>query len=314
MGGISKSNYKIMAEKIKLTFLGTSSGVPTIRRNHPAVLIQYKDENILFDCGEGTQRQFRKAKLNPCKITKIFITHWHGDHVFGLPGLFQTLALNGYKKTLNIYGPKGTNRFIGLYKELFVHKRKIEIQGHEITANKPIDEKEFQIQAQEMKHDAPCLAYSFTIKQKPRLDKAKLKKLKIPNSPLLAKLAKGETIKYKGKTISGKDLIYKEPERKITIIMDTIQNPNTTKIAKDSNILICESTYLEKEKQLAREYKHLTSEQAAQIAKDSNSKKLYLTHISQKHDTKSRQKKILDEAKKVFKNTTIAEDFMSFEI
>jgi ribonuclease Z len=93
-----------MADKIKLTFLGTSSAVPTKSRNHPSILLQYKEQNLLFDCGEGTQRQFRKAKLNPCKLTKIFISHWHGDHILGLPGLLQTLALNGYNNVLEIYG------------------------------------------------------------------------------------------------------------------------------------------------------------------------------------------------------------------
>ena len=115
-----------MADKIKLTFLGTSSAVPTKSRNHPSILLQYKEQNLLFDCGEGTQRQFRKAKLNPCKLTKIFISHWHGDHILGLPGLLQTLALNGYNNVLEIYGPLGTkqkmkNLFDFFFKFLFTN-------------------------------------------------------------------------------------------------------------------------------------------------------------------------------------------------
>ena len=99
-----------MVEKINITFLGTGSAIPTARRNHPAILLRYKAENILVDCGEGTQRQFRKAKLNPCKISKILISHWHGDHTLGLPGLLQTMILNGRNEKLEIYGPKGTSR------------------------------------------------------------------------------------------------------------------------------------------------------------------------------------------------------------
>src|SRR4030067_2460046 len=98
--------------KIPITFLGTSQSIPTEKRNHTAVLLKYKDENILVDCGEGTQRQFRKAHLNPCKVTRILITHGHGDHVLGLPGLLSTLSLSGYQKTLCIYGPKGTKEFV----------------------------------------------------------------------------------------------------------------------------------------------------------------------------------------------------------
>ena len=96
-----------MAEKINLTFLGTGSSIPTARRNHPAILLKYKAENILIDCGEGTQRQFRKAGLNPYKVTRILISHWHGDHILGLPGLLQTLDMNGHSGKLIIYGPSG---------------------------------------------------------------------------------------------------------------------------------------------------------------------------------------------------------------
>jgi len=97
---------------LTITFLGTSSAIPTITRNHTAIFFKYKEENILIDCGEGTQRQIRKAKINPCKITRLLITHLHGDHVFGIPGLFQTLNLNNYQKTLQVYGPKGTKKLI----------------------------------------------------------------------------------------------------------------------------------------------------------------------------------------------------------
>ncbi|MAH46530.1 ribonuclease Z [Candidatus Pacearchaeota archaeon] len=301
-----------MTEKIKLTFLGTGSAIPTARRNHPAMLLQFKDENILVDCGEGTQRQFRKAKLNPCKITKILITHWHGDHTLGLPGLLQTLALNSYNKTLKIYGPKGTKRFMQLYLGLFIHREKINIQVHEVTTEKPVDQKEFSIQAKEMKHGTPTLAYAFIIKEKNRLDKNKLKKMKIPNSPLLSKLAKGKTITINNKKIDPKKLIYAEPQRKITFIMDTVFTPSAIAIAKDSDILICESTYNNQGKDFAKQYLHLTSTQAATIAKKSNSKKLFLTHLSQRNE--ANPKIILSEAKQIFKETEIAEDLLQVEI
>ena len=112
-------------EKIKVTFLGTSNAIPTVKRSHTAILLQYKKENILIDCGEGTQRQFKIAGISPSKLTRILLTHWHGDHVLGLPGLFQTLKMNDYKKTLNLYIPKGTKRYVDFLAELF--KIKIDI-------------------------------------------------------------------------------------------------------------------------------------------------------------------------------------------
>jgi ribonuclease Z len=297
-----------MAEKISITFLGTGSAVPTKRRNHPAVLLQYKDENILFDCGEGTQKQFRIAEISPCKTTRIFITHWHGDHVFGLPGLLQTLALSNYSKTLHIYGPRGTKQFVETYEKLYLRKGEtFPIQIHEISSSKVLEEKEFQIDAQEMSHDSPCLAYSFTLKEKNRIDKKKLQKLKLPNnSPLIGELQRGKTITFENKKIDGKKLIYSEPQRKITYIMDTRLNQGAIKLAEDSNILICESTYSKEEEEQAKEYAHLTSVQAAEIAKKSKSKKLFLMHLSQRYEN---PKIILDEAKKIFKDVKVAEDF-----
>ena len=306
-------------EKITLTFLGTGSAIPTARKNHPAVLLKYKDENLLFDCGEGTQRQFRKAKLNPCKITKIFISHWHGDHILGLPGLLQTMILNGYNKKLEIYGPKGTSKKMAelnsMYLKLYKNESEFNIGVYEIEQGKIFENGEFKIEATKLNHgNNICLAYSFEIKEKNRLDKKKLTKLKIPNGPLLGDLAKGKTIKLDGKKIDGKKLLFKESARKITLINDTKMTENAIKIAKDSNLLICESTYSVKEKEIADEHYHLTSDQAATIAKKAKVKKLILTHLSQRHETKPGQKQILEEAKKVFKETTIAEDFDVLEI
>ena len=107
-------------EKIKITFLGTSDSIPTKERNHTSILLNYKNENILIDCGEGTQRQFKKANLNPCRLTSILITHWHGDHILGLPGLLQTLAMQNYNRTLKIYGPRNTKKFAEEIMKMFV--------------------------------------------------------------------------------------------------------------------------------------------------------------------------------------------------
>jgi ribonuclease Z len=304
-----------MVEKIKIIFLGTGSAIPTPKKNHPAVLLKYKQENILLDCGEGTQRQFRIARLNPCKITRILITHWHADHVLGLPGLLQTLMLNGYNKTLKIYGPKNTKKRMGLYINLFAHKgKKFPIKIYETKPGRIINEKEFYIEAESMKHDIPTNAYSFIIKGKLRLNKQKLKKLKIPKGKIRAKILKSKTIKITGRKINTKNLIYKEKAKKITFIMDTGENKKAVKIAKNSDLLISESTYSAKEKKIAKDYKHLTAEQAANIAKKSKSKELILMHLSQRYEKKQEQEKILNQAKKIFKNTSIAKDFTKTEV
>lgn len=297
--------------KIPIIFLGTGQAIPTAKRNHTAVLLQYKDENILVDCGEGTQRQFRRAKLNPCKLTRILITHWHGDHILGLPGLLQTLALNNYNRTLHIYIPKGTSRFIDLIFRLFVFVGKIKYEIHECESGKILENSDFYIEAEKMQHGTLCLAYSFIEKDKIRIKKEKLEKLKIQGK-IISELQKGKDIEWNGKKIKAKDLTYKQKGKKITIIMDTRINSNMLKIAENSDLLISEAVYTDKEKDLALEYKHLTAKQAAETAKKAKSKKLILTHLSQRYDNK--EKFILGEARKIFNNTEIAEDLEKIEV
>lgn len=296
--------------KTQITFLGTGQAIPTAKRNHTAILLTWKDENILFDCGEGTQRQFRKLKLNPCKLTRILITHWHGDHVLGLPGLLQTLALNGYNRTLNIYVPKGTRQFMDLIFRLFVFEGKIKYKIEEVEG-RFFETNDFVLEAEKMSHGTPCLAYSFIEKEKIRIDKAKLRKYKLKGK-IIAELQKGNNIIWQGKKILARNLTYKQAGKKITVILDTRMNQQAVKIAGNSDLLISEATYTEKEKDLAERYGHLTASQAGEIAKKSKSKKLVLLHISQRYE--ANEKAILNEAKKIFKNTALVNDLDKAEV
>ncbi len=309
-----------MSEKIKITFLGTGSAIPTKKRNHTGILLRYKEQNILFDCGEGIQRQLRIAGLNPCKITKIFISHWHGDHFLGLAGLLQTLEMNDYNKTLEIYGGKGIEKNVVSFlkvinKSYYLEKKefsnfKIEIK--EINKDFVLEGKDYRIKSMETMHTIPSLAFSFILKEKNRIDKEKFEKLNIGNTPLVAELVKGNTVEINGEKISGKEIIYIEPSKKISIILDTKFDKRLIEFSKNSDILICESTYLKDEQEYAKNYGHMTTFDAATIAKDSKSKRLYITHLSQK--ISEIPKVVLKEAKSIFKNTFVAEDFDEIEL
>lgn len=294
-----------MTEKIKITFLGTSDSVPSATRNHPAILLTYQGENILIDCGEGTQRQFRKAKLNPCKVNRILITHWHTDHVLGIPGLIKTLALSGYKKTLYIYGPRGTKSFMRIFLKLFAFRQEYPIKVQEVEG-KFFETKDFYLEAEKMTHRIPCNAYSFVKKPQTRIDKKKLEKLKIPSGKHLQRLKQGKSITYKGKKYLAKNLTYEQGEKKISIVLDTSFNKKITPFVKNSDVLICESTFMPSLKDMAKERYHLTVKQVAEIAKKSKSKKLFLMHISQRYSREL--KKVLTEAKKTFKNSHLPKD------
>lgn len=293
-------------EPITLTFLGTGNAIPTPQRNHTSMLLTYKNLGLLVDCGEGTQRQFPQASLSPHKITHICITHWHGDHILGLPGLLQSLGMSDYAKTLHLYGPKGSNHFMHAITQLMTGMP-IKLEVHEINPGVIMETPEWSVEAFSVHHDCPALGYSFIIKEKTRLDKAKLKKLKLPNTPQLGQLAAGKTITINGKTIKPSQVTYQEPGRKVTIILDTGFHPHLAKHAQDANLLITEASFAQEETEKAKEYHHLTAAQAAQIAKQAKAKALMLTHISQRYE--HRTDLLIKEAKKVFKNVKAANDF-----
>ena len=296
---------------INLKFLGTSYALPTIDRNHTAMLLTYHGENILIDCGEGTQRQFRKAKLNPCKITKILITHIHGDHVLGLPGMLQTLSLSGYNKILFVYGPSGMKKFMKNLMKTFIFDLKYKIKVEEVNG-KFFENDDFYLESRRMVHGASCNAYVFSEKDKRKIDRAKLRKTKLPHSNILRKLKEGKNISYNGKKYFAKDLTFVEKGKKISFVLDTLYNSKIVPFVKNSELLICGVTFDSELKDKAKEKKHLTSEQGGIIAKKSRSKKLALTHISQRYEKDNG--KLLRDAKKHFKNSLIANDFDDFEI
>ncbi len=296
---------------MKITFLGTSSMVPTKERNHPSLLISYEAENIMIDCGENTQRQLKIADISPTKVTRLLITHIHGDHVLGIPGLIQTLSSSNYSKTLKIYGPPTIKQLIKNIITTFNLEDKIEIEVNEIKPGIFLKTENFQIEAISLKHSTTCYAYSFKEEDKRNINLAYTKKFGLTRHPLLGQLQKGKDIVYKNQKITVEKATKLRKGKKITVIYDTAFTENCIKIAKNSDILISEATFTEELKEKAKEYMHLTAKEAALIAKQAKVNKLILTHFSQRYKD---SKEILKEAKKIFKNTIIANDFMTIKL
>lgn len=292
-------------ESFTITFLGTGNAVPTKLRNHTAILASFLNEQVLIDCGEGTQRQFKVAGISPARLTRLLVTHWHGDHVLGIPGLFQTLAMSEYGKSLQVCGPRGTLRSMYHLQELF-HEFKINTSVHEVSGVF-VDTPAYCIEAGQMEHGIPTNAYALVLKERRRLDKAKLKKLKLPNSPLLGELQAGRDIVFEGKKVKASAVSYIEKGKKIVIILDTGMTDTAIALAKNADLLVCESTFSHEEAEKALEYRHLTAVDAATIAKKAKAKQLILTHISQRYEHAPQV--IEKEAKKVFKNTRVVKDF-----
>jgi len=296
---------------MEITFLGTSAMVPTKNRNHTAVLLIYKGEGILFDCGEGTQRQLKIAGIKPTKVTKILISHWHGDHCLGLPGLIQTLDKEDYNKTLEIYGPVGIKNKINNMFKVFGFAKTINIKVKEIKKQMFFENNDFVLEGLELKHSIITLGYSFIEKDRRRINLGYVKKIDIPEGPLLGKLQEGKSIKWKGRTIKASEATYIVKGKKISYVVDTLPCKNALLLAKDSDLLISESTYTSDQEDKAEEFMHMTAKQAGLLANQTNSKKLILIHFSQRYKSAG----ILEEdARNVFDDVLAARDFMKIKI
>ncbi len=292
---------------MKLIFLGTSSMVPTKERNHTSQILLYDDEGILVDCGEGTQRQLRFARIKPSKITKILITHWHGDHVFGLPGLMQTLGSEEYSGTLKIYGPKGSKKNFENIMKAFLIETKIDFEVHEVNEGIFFESPDFALSAMPMYHGVPCVGYRFQEKDTRKINMAKAKKLGIPEGPLLGKIQKGKEIIFEGKTINPEEISKIKKGKSVCFIFDTKLTKNSIALADNCDLLVCESTFATQHEEKAGKYKHLTAKQAALIANNANAKKLVLTHFSQRYKN---TQEIEEEASELFDNVITAQDLM----
>ena len=228
---------------MQIVFLGTSSMVPTKERNHSSILVSYGSENILVDCGEGTQRQLKIAGIKLTKITRILISHWHGDHVLGLPGLIQSMSSSGFNKTLNIYGPKGTKKLIEKMFEVFGFDQKFEIKINEIKSGKFFENDEFIIETEQLEHNIETLGYRLEEKGKRKINLSFVKKIGIPEGPLLGKLQDGKSITWKGKKIDVDKATSLVKGKSVAIITDTVPCKGAYKLAKDVGLLISEATY-----------------------------------------------------------------------
>lgn len=296
---------------MEITILGTAGSVPTKDRNVSATFMSYKAEGMLFDCGEGTQRQMKKAGIPLSKITKIFITHWHGDHVIGLPGLLQTLGLGNHAGAIDIYGPAGTKERLGHTFSAFEFDRRLDLRVHEIKSGVIVENKDFSIECATLKHRVQCIGYAFIENEKRRMDVKLLKKHGVPFGPLVGKLQDGHVVTVDGKKVTPDMVSEVIPGRKIAYVTDTVVCAGAHKLAENADILICESTYHSDMTDQAHEYAHMTSQEAAQIASQANAKKLILTHFSARYADAS----ILEEdARTIFPNTQAAHDLMKIKL
>ena len=299
---------------MQLVFLGTSSGAPTVRRGLSSVVLVRGGELLLFDTGEGMQRNFIRAGLGMNRKMKIFITHMHADHCIGLLGLLQTMDLQGREKCVDIYGEPRVEEFLRENMRIINFRLTFDLTVRKIEKDGVIvRERDYQISCCEALHSVPSLAYSVEEFDRPGIfNVMEAKRLGIPEGNLYSKLQHGEDITYQGKLIRASHIVGPARRgRKIGISGDTRPTDKLARFFRECDVLVFESTYSHDKLEKAIENGHSTAAEAAMIAKESKVNKLILTHFSARYDDTSQ---LVNEAQLVHDNVEAAEDLKVFKI
>lgn len=304
---------------MELVFLGTGAGMPSLRRNVTAMalnLLEEKGVYWLFDCGEGTQHQILKSPVKLSKLEKLFVTHLHGDHIYGIPGLLSSRSYQGGETPLTVYGPRGIREYIESALRISQTRLGYDLKIKEIGEGTVLEEERFTVTAARLEHRMECFGFRIREKdQEGRLDADKLKELGIPPGPLYAELKRGRTVTLPdGRTINGTDFVGPSiPGRIVAIVGDTLAVPASVELAMAADLLVHEATFSHERVELAKQYYHTTARQAAEIAREAGTRQLVLTHISSRYG-EAEADKLLAEAQAVFPNTRLAEDMWSCSV
>ena len=306
---------------MEITFLGTSSGVPTRSRNVSSVALRLpqKAEVWLFDCGEGTQHQFLRSEIKSSQVRRIFITHMHGDHTFGLMGLIASGGLAGNAQNIDIYGPGGLEEYLDACAKYAYINLSSRLKVHKVNPGLVYEDENFKVSCQLLKHRVPAYGYRIEEKNRPgKFDVAKAKALGIPPGPVYGKLKEGKVITLEdGRIIKGSELCgAPETGRKIVYCTDTVFCDAAVELAQDADVLIHEATYAHQDAAMAFDRLHSTSTMAAQVALLAGVKQLIMTHFSPRYTPFSEitLDNLKQEARAIFPKTKLAYDFYTYEV
>ncbi len=298
---------------IRVTFLGTSAARPTVRRNVTALAMQYEGDLMLFDCGEGTQRQMMRYGTG-FSLEDVFFTHTHADHLLGITGLVRTLGLQGRTDPLRLYGPHGARRVLEAAVALGVERSPFPVHIEEIRPGEAVGRSGYTVMPFRVRHGASALGYALLEDERlGRFDVNEARALGVPEGPLFGRLHRGESIEVDGQTITPDQVVGPaRPGRRVVFSGDTSPCPQTVEAARMADLLIHDATFGDEEETRARDTNHSTARGAAGVAREAGAKRLILTHVSARYAENS---SLLEEqAREVFANTTVANDGMVVEI
>lgn len=298
---------------MKLVFLGTGGSYPTPERNVACIALKYESDILLFDCGEGSQRQLMRSSISFMQVDRIFISHFHGDHFLGIPGLIQSMNMNDRKEPLEIYGPEGTVSFVKDLISSGYFRPGFPLHVSELKPGARLDFDDYFIKAIDSDHDVPSLGYSFEERDKKgRFDRQKAIDLGVPVGPLFSKLHEGQSVEVDGEEIRPEQVVG-PPRRgkKIVYTGDTRPNQNVIEAAERADVLIHDSTLDSSMSDRAFERGHTSTDMAASIAEKATVGDLFLVHISPRYTD---PKKLENQAKEIFENSYVPDDFFEYEL
>jgi len=297
---------------MRVTFLGTGGVYPTKTRSLPAITVRVEDELVLFDCGEGTQRQFIQSPESFMKVSKVFLTHHHADHVLGIPGLIQTMTLNDRKDPLYFYGPKGTRKLVKVLSS-FGNVATFDIIAKDLKPGDVVACRRFNVHTTRGDHRTIDIAYAVVEPDRPgRFNPSLASRFGVPKGPMFGRLQEGETVEVDGRSITPEMVMgEKRPGRRFVYTGDTRPMKEIVKLARGCDLLVHDSTHHPSESENAVETGHSTSEEAALVAKEAGAGRLVLFHISPRYEDVS---SLIEAARKVFPNTDVIDDLGVVEI
>ena len=299
---------------LSLTFLGTGAACPTVDRNVSALALQREGEMLLFDCGEGTQRQMMRYGVG-FSFSEIFVTHYHSDHFLGIIGLFRTLGLMDRKERMTLYGPRGAQRILGGALTVGIERTKFPVEIVELKPGDRLDRGEYELLAFETEHRADTIGYALLERDRlGRFDPDKARALGIPEGPLWGQIHKGKTVSLAdGRTVAPGELVGPpRPGRVVVYSGDTRPHPAVIAAARGADLLIHEATFGDDERARAMETGHSTAREAAEVARDAGVRRLVLTHISPRYTRDAPD--LLAEAQAVFPETLVARDGLTLDV
>jgi ribonuclease Z len=292
-----------------IVILGSSSQQPTRNRNHGAYLVRWNDEGLLFDPGEGTQRQFIFANVAPTVVSRIFISHFHGDHCLGLGSMLMRLNLDKVTHPIHCYYPASGKKYFDRLRYGSSYHETITVIEHPVSMPGLVqDDGRFKIEAAFLEHGIDNIGWRITEPDTRKFDQAKLNTHHIKGALVRELIEKGQ-VTVAGHTVKLEEVSWMRHGDTLAVVIDTRLCPSAYELAKNARVLICESTYQHEHHDLAYQHYHLTSKQAASLAKDSDVRQLILTHFSARYLS---LKEMENEAKSIFPNTYVAEDLKIF--